>query len=257
MILFLWEMINAENEFFTELINLHKEQFKLSCQEAITAVSDSLKIQSNEIIDDIDIDLCSQNESGSSNGTCTNTCRKDQSLEDSSPQLVELIFLDDHIDDETQVVSQESVLYGHIESSHKGPMSLVVVDPASYENPNSRSRVADVLRKIGRRKGIHQYGGNKKFWTFICVDGLPYVHIVNLKKEAVICCICQSSFLCRKEFVTHHSEQHKGIAVSFLFEFDWVYIVIGLGHYEHNLLKAFFKLNWSPLLEMLAELCQV
>ncbi len=37
-----------------------------------------------------------------------------------------------------------------------------------------------------------------------------------------------------------------------LYDFDWVYLYVADGHYEHNALKAYFKINWKPVFSRLA-----
>ena len=39
-----------------------------------------------------------------------------------------------------------------------------------------------------------------------------------------------------------------------IFEFDWVVLLIGKDHFEMNMVKSFFELNWKPCFKDLAKL---
>ena len=79
--------------------------------------------------------------------------------------------------------------------------------------------------------------------------------IKKLKEEAVVCAVSGVRRLFSIELYNNHArESHPTMQRRFLFEFDWLYMRIGAGHYEMNLMKSFFELNWIPILE---NLCQV
>ena len=154
-----------------------------------------------------------------------------------------------------QSLYNEQSRYEHVISNHVKPHELVLTDPV-FCNPNSLETVARVLRKIGKENGIIQYGGTRRYWTFICCDGLPYLICKKLKEEAVICAIgdCKENFLSKQQYMSHVQHHHDNVSdVSFIYEFDWFYIRIGGGHYEMNLIRSFFDLNWTPFLEALCE----
>ena len=158
------------------------------------------------------------------------------------------ILFEDDVDLEATTVSVPALneKYAHINSNHIVKKCVKITDLASYKNPNSIATVVSVLRNIGVRQGIHRYGGKRRYWSFMCRNGLPFMLITKLKHEAVICSRCKQQFLHRKEFVRHHVANHRDAEISYVYKFDWIYVNIGAGHYDHNLLKAFLGLNWVP-----------
>ncbi|CAG2198284.1 unnamed protein product [Mytilus edulis] len=170
-------------------------------------------------------------------------------------KIPKLVFIHDEDQSKVSTVTTEFTQYDHITTNHKGKHELVLTDPV-YCNPNSIKSVALVLRKIGQENGIHRYGGNKRHWTFVCCDGLPYLIIKKLKEEALVCAItgCHETFLSRDLYEKHCEQIHQGSEKQFMHEFDWMYLRIGAGHYEMNLVKSFFELNWTPFLETLCEI---
>ena len=162
---------------------------------------------------------------------------------------------DDSVDITTTYGVETSERYDHVNSNHLGKKELVITDPV-FCNPNSFESVALVLRQIGIENGITRYGGSRRHWTFICCDGIPYLICKKLKEEAVICAIddCSDSFLSKKEYHIHVQNAHSDAPeCKYVYEFDWFYLRIGAGHYEMNLVKSFFELNWVPFIETLCE----
>ena len=145
--------------------------------------------------------------------------------------------------------------YPHVIQNHAGKKEIILTDPV-FCNPNSFEAVASVLRQIGLENGIKRYGGESRHWTCICCDGLPYLICTKLKEDAVICILddCKKKFLSKKDLSKHVREEHPLCSeCQYIHEFDWFYIRIGSGHYEMNLLRSFFELNWIPFLEKLCE----
>ncbi|VDI14752.1 Hypothetical predicted protein [Mytilus galloprovincialis] len=66
--------------------------------------------------------------------------------------------------------------------------------------------------------------------------------------------VSHETFLSRDLYEKHCEQIHQGSQKQFMHEFDWVYLRIGAGHYEMNLVKSFFELNWTPFLETLCEI---
>lgn len=183
--------------------------------------------------------------------------RKSYSTNDSikqvKPSLHRITFKTD--ENQTIVEEEDEERYQQVQGNHSEKHNIVLTDPV-YCNPNSMETVARVLRKIGTENGIVRYGGTRREWTFICCDGLPFMICKKLKEEAVISieADCKKKFLTRKEFTLHADQEHPDAKnCQFMYEFDWFYLRIGAGHYEMNLLKAFFELNWIPFLEVLCE----
>lgn len=257
----------------------HSEQLALFIKSAIETVMLEQKDEDGEIIDDFDVtaakesleDHMIQCPCGEWNAdrkiVCTKCKRRDglkkakeskkESTADYTPKqktmLKKLVFEKDS--DNNTVVREEELRYAQVSSNHKGKQEIIVTDPV-FCNPNSLETVARVLRMIGTENGIVRYGGSLRHWTFICCDGLPYLICKKLKDEAVVCTNnnCNKQFLSQKEFLNHVKADHPGTEhCTFIHEFDWFYLRIGAGHYEMNLMKSFFELNWTPFLESLCE----
>ncbi|XP_071139288.1 uncharacterized protein [Mytilus edulis] len=145
--------------------------------------------------------------------------------------------------------------FEHVPSNHKESTKLMMGRPV-FLNPNSNEAVALILRSIGISSGIKRYEGNNRHWTFVCCDGRPHSLYQKLLTESVICSYCNQAFLNRKAYKDHHKLKHQGKSSTFSLEFDWLYMRIGLGHFEMNVIKSFFELNWTPFLEKMCEIMQ-
>ena len=124
----------------------------------------------------------------------------------------------------------------------------------AFVNPNSNESVSLVMRHICINCGIKRYGGNEQSWAFVCCDGRLHSLYHKILEESILCSYCQKPFPSRKLYKDHHKSCHQNLTPSCSREFDWVYMRIGGGHYEMNVLKAFFELNWIPYLEKMCEL---
>ncbi|CAC5420400.1 unnamed protein product [Mytilus coruscus] len=240
------EMIDQDTERYSKMETDHYEQLYYCIDHAIDTVSKEQKqIERNfqDFIDDqVKKDVQDENyikceHCGALNGKrkliCTNCSRKDglksaknKKKDGANDSFVKdqdtcylIIFEEDENDDKSDITEVHSELtqFSHVKSNHDGRHEIILSDPV-FCNPNSMITVARVLRKIGEENGIVRYGGNQRHWTFVCCDGLPYLIIKKLKEEAVVCAI------------------------------------EGCGHYEMNLMKSFFELNWTPALEHLCQL---
>ena len=54
------------------------------------------------------------------------------------------------------------------------PKASVHLGEPVFVNPNSHEAVRVVLRDLGRRAGVRQYGGKDRHWLNVVCDGLPY-----------------------------------------------------------------------------------
>jgi hypothetical protein len=90
---------------------------------------------------------------------------------------------------------------------------LISLDEPIFVNPNSHSSIKTILRTIGSRAGVKQYGGNQREWITIICDGLPY-GLVQTVIESTI-----------------DKETGK-------MEFGWVHLLPGLLHEEMNMVKG-------------------
>ena len=144
--------------------------------------------------------------------------------------------------------------YDHIPSGHPDhPIPVTMLDPVLV-NPNSYDSVILVLRKIGQDAGVTRYGGGQRRWLIVCCDGLPYGLVLKLIQDYLVCMLCQKGFLTLGDFKLHTKSVHPDVEdVPFMREFDWVLPVIGDGHYEMTLVKAFTELNWDVFMSVLVK----
>ncbi|XP_060595290.1 uncharacterized protein LOC132749514 isoform X1 [Ruditapes philippinarum] len=270
------EMIEQSSERCKQMEKLHFEQLHVSVHEAISIVLNEQRLVDGQVHDQIDekmaadsidqtsikcVDCGTENSkrklvcSGCNNRGGIKKAKEQMKMGLEQPTKPEPTFARITFEDKDGCteIKESSVRYGHITSNHKGKHEIILTDPV-FCNPNSFETVASVLRKIGMENGIKLYGGNKRHWTFVCCDGLPYMICKKLKEEAVICLQCNQKFLRRTDFVNHGKTDHPDLEeCPFLFEFDWFFLRIGAGHYEMNLIKSFIELNWVPFFETLAE----
>ena len=96
--------------------------------------------------------------------------------------------------------------YGHVPSGHpRDPPDIIIGEPI-FTNPCSFANCAEVLRKIGKDAGIIRYGGNKRYWIFVCCDGLPFRLCDIVIHETFACTICHSTFFRVESYKTHCKE---------------------------------------------------
>lgn len=143
--------------------------------------------------------------------------------------------------------------FKHVKSGHKGKSEVIVGEPV-FQNPNSTEAVATVLRHIGKENGIKRYHGKSRVWTFVCCDGRPHSLFQNIKENALVCRACGCKCPTPTEYQKHHMEKHPGMSQLAFKEFDWIYLRIGAGHLEMNVIRAFFELNWVPFLKKMCEI---
>jgi hypothetical protein len=147
--------------------------------------------------------------------------------------------------------------YNHITSNHPDqPPKIIIADPI-FCNPNSYDSITLILRRIGQDAGIHRYGGDKRHWTYVCCDGLPYNLALKVIEQTFICASCDKSIFGKEEIRKHErictddaSEQHG----RYYREFDWVVLRTGDGHVEMNMMKSFMELNWDVFM---SDMCRV
>ena len=156
-------------------------------------------------------------------------------------------------EDEEQSEKSQHARYQHIPSAHRGATELTVGMP-TFLNPNSSESVTLIMRHIGIACGVSRYESGEREWSFVCCDGRPHSLYHKILDEALICNLCGSSFSTRSDYRDHHKMVHEERDPSCSREFDWVYLRIGGGHYEMNVMKAYFELNWKPFLEKMCEL---
>lgn len=256
---------------YVDLEAVHCEQFSLFLQQAINVVSQEIDeggANGDKIGQEIKKQEYQENNivcqtCGHANPTqkriCGNCKEKEgltlakrakkakgpsQSYQKEKMWLVDLL---DKKKKESQTKSDENITsddrYSHVPSGHEKGRRLKLTDPI-FVNPNSAETIAEVLRCIGKRLGMKKCGGTN-CWTFLCCDGLPYGIISKLQREAVTCTKCSKNFNNHEQFEAHHNREHAGLPHECEPEFDWFYLRIGGGHYEANLLKSFFDLNWD------------
>ena len=162
---------------------------------------------------------------------------------------------------ETEKESKPSVIrYNHVNSSHSGlSTDVILLDPV-FLNPNSIDNIILVLRHIARKAKIAKYykdcerPTDARYWTFVCCDGLPHGLVRKLIEEYLVCSVCETGILGIHD-AQKHAAKHtgSGITANFVREFDWIFLLTGEGHYEMNLMKSFMELNWNVFMKTLVE----
>ncbi|XP_063971446.1 uncharacterized protein LOC129284191 [Lytechinus pictus] len=128
-----------------------------------------------------------------------------------------------------------------------------------FVNPNSHSSVIKVLREIGHQTNITKYvKGGCREWVAITCDGLPFSIAQRVLKETYTCPTCHTAIFTRKNYISHVKDHEEYADMSeddlpFDFEFDWTILRIGHGHFEMNMVRSFFKLNWDVCIKELAK----
>ena len=177
--------------------------------------------------------------------------------------ITNLDYISDQQDD---VKHHQKQRYGHIPSGHKIHPAYIKVGEPVYVEPNSYVDVAHVLRNIGTECNLSRYCSDgdedneqltceSKEWMLVACDGLPYHLMMNLLYDYVICVHCRKAFTSRDALFQHCKIEHVDLLdrneVHYCLEFDWVLPKIGSGHYEMNMLKTFFGVNWIPFMKNL------
>jgi hypothetical protein len=104
---------------------------------------------------------------------------------------------------------------------------LVVVGDSVDVNPNSYDTLRKVLRSIGKQANVRRYhegcqeNHEHREWLSVVCDGSPYTIISNIRNED---------------------------------EFNWVVLRPGGGHFEINMIRSYFELNWEVFMKPLASL---
>ncbi len=144
--------------------------------------------------------------------------------------------------------------YGYVPHNHPtDPPKVLLFDPVNV-NPNSYENIKKVLRHIGKVAGVKRYGGTKREFEVVCMDGLPYSMVIHLAKNYISCGVCHMGFMSTGELNQHAQSRHNGENISTYREFNWVVPKCGDGHYEMNLFKSFFELNWNVTMSQLCHL---
>lgn len=275
-------IINGSSEQLDMMEKLHYEQLYHAVQGAIDNVKQDQCNVDGKMVDPIDLQLA-QETVDDTTIKCT-TCgtlnrkrkivcegcnekdglkkakeqKKNEKEEDIPVKPTKTSFVKyavDEMDHTSTINFEQTNRYEHISSGHRGKHKILLTDPV-FCNPNSSETVARVLRKIGKDNKIKRYGGDERSWTFVCCDGLPYMICRKLQEETVICTVdkCNKTFMSKVQLQQHAKEFHPATdEIQYANEFDWFYLRIGSGHYEMNLIKSFFELNWSPFMEALCE----
>ncbi|XP_063952838.1 uncharacterized protein LOC135153566 [Lytechinus pictus] len=119
-----------------------------------------------------------------------------------------------------------------------------------FVNPNSFDTIVTVLRGLGRRGGIRQYGGEEREWMFVECDGLPYTIMRSLIDNVWFCRRCKECHYGQEKLEEHPCNLiGKGDVYR---EFSWVVQVMGLLHLEMNVSRSFIKLNWETFVSTIA-----
>ena len=119
----------------------------------------------------------------------------------------------------------------------------------------------DVLRKIGHVARVRRYGFSgeeSRCWLPVAMDGLPYGLTANIVENTFICCECSQSgpglhSYYGSDWDKHLKDKHSGDKVKSEREFDWIVFRIGPLHFEMNMVKTLFAMNWDVTICELAK----
>lgn len=176
----------------------------------------------------------------------------------------------DYVDDSSKAAPKENQRMMHDDISEFHSSCKTYDQECLMINPNSYNSVRDVLMHV-QKIALSE----KRKWVTIVVDGVPFGLAQEIIRKSVYCHICNEVVL-EKDISNHYSSSHdqpspsqlkrvfsnillrpgRPIISSYLFYFIEcsIYIPLGAGHYEMNMVKALFS-GWFPLyLEPVAEL---
>ena len=121
--------------------------------------------------------------------------------------------------------------------------TVICAGEPDFVNPNSYENISQILRNLGRRAGIKQYGGTEREWLLLESDGAIYVIVQKLITNVLLCRRCSNSFYGIDSYNDHrcyilHQVEPKH-------EFAWILLQPGLLHIEMNACKSFIALCWD------------
>ncbi len=108
-----------------------------------------------------------------------------------------------------------------------------------------------VLRSIGHKAGVKQYGGDRD-WVIVVCDGIPYTLCHRIQYAAHLCPKCDTTLLGHEECAKHNNTSHPNENIQFVQEFDWAILQPGSGHIEMNMVKGIVELGWDVFWKDLA-----
>ena len=139
--------------------------------------------------------------------------------------------------------------YYRTESRHPTEKPLVNIGEPFMVNPNSLDNVKTVLDHVSVRNKISDNEDNKRKWTFMISDGVPYIYASILQDTYVPCSICNeevsSHQLPKDEFEIlkkEHSASHENEKCFFNGLFANIVLLPGPGHVELNMRRLLLKL---------------
>jgi hypothetical protein len=124
-------------------------------------------------------------------------------------------------------------------------------------NPNSYKHVEDILIQIMDDADVVRLGfpGRSREWGLLVCDGQPYNVAAKLQDNLVQCPECNKRVL-KLEVKGHIKSEHRDSTLeenSFQRVFANLLFLPGLGHFELNMLRSYFKLTWDVLLKHVAQ----
>ena len=125
--------------------------------------------------------------------------------------------------------------------SSSSPEIKCMAGEPDFVNSNGYHNVIQVLKSIGERAGVKQYGKGQREQLLVECDGLPYDLIRDIIHNVLRCSECKKCFYGLTSF-----KEHKCFIITeHSFEFSWLVPIPGLLHLEMNLGRAFVKMNWD------------
>ena len=182
--------------------------------------------------------------------TCLNKVLKEhgRNSSDNIDSLVETgeDILCDSSNSNDSTISPYNAFSSHKSSLH--PISCKAGEP-DFLNPCSYDNIIQVIKSIGMRAGVKQYGTGDREWLMVECDGLPYNIIRDIIQNVFRCPKCTDCFYGISTYKDHTC--YVLYRTNELREFGWLLPVFGLLHLEMNAARAFTKLNWEVFMSSL------
>ncbi|KAJ8017459.1 hypothetical protein HOLleu_45119 [Holothuria leucospilota] len=271
------QILDYDSQYHKQLSDLHYKEVYKALQVHIEKVQGEITSGGGNFSDEIDRILTEQqfarewkvcfsckHTNPKTKRLCENckvplkaTCEThDQTSEAFPPQRVyqktvkEINFMD-------KTGQASSSLLQSDESTSAEPIKVTPRDPV-FVNPNSFETVKEVFLEIGKDFKVAKYTNSseesKREWLLVVCDGVPYTIGQKVVKETFRCPQCGAVIFGKDSFEEHCMASHNSEKqnMEYPLEFDWVHLKIGYGHYEMNMLRSFFSLNWDVMVKDLA-----
>lgn len=131
----------------------------------------------------------------------------------------------------------------HIPSGDRLSVLMINDDPL-FSEPNSYASCTRILRELGKRLEISYYGKGFRQFAVLACDGQPYALIMKIIKNHIVCSECKMELWGSELYDAHKRNKHLNRGHP-EYEFSWVLLQMGYGHYEMNFMRMAITLFWD------------